>query len=89
MVLSRRWWCCLRDGAVQGGGLGGVLSRGWRCCLGLLSRAAVWGRVQEGEGWCCPGGGAVCCLGEGVVLSITGIDIITPPSPCEQNDRQV
>ena len=42
------------------------------------------------------GGGGVLSRGwgkgafQGVVLSITGSDIITPPPPlCEQNDRQV
>ena len=48
-----------------------LIDRG--CCPG--------GWHCPGGGWCCPGGGAVQ---GGVVLSITGSDIINPP--CEQND---
>ena len=74
-------------GAVQGvGSIQGCVLSG-----GMLSGDAVQ------EGWCYLGVvlSRGCCLRgavRGVVLSseevlfITGSDIITPPSPCEQND---
>ena len=69
-------WCC-----PGGRGCGAVwemvLSRGWWCCLGVAVQGG--GAVQEGDGGVVQG---VVLFGwEGVVLSITGIDIITPPSP--------
>ena len=70
-------------GAVHRGvGSGCCWGRG--CCLGR-------GWVLSRGGWCCPGVGGGCCPGRGTVLgggggslSITGSDIITPPSSMDR-----
>ena len=67
--------CCLGGGGLGtvrlGGGGGAVKSRRWWCCPVVCGAG----------GWCCPGAGAVQgrVLSRGVVLSIIGSDIITPP----------
>ena len=80
-------WCCPGGGSVQRGSIvqGVVLSRGW-CCPGGGAVHGGWCCPWE---WCCPGGAVWGMLSGGVlssegVLSITGSDIITPPSPCDR-----
>ena len=82
---DQREWCCLECLLSRSGGA----VRG-RCCPG---QCAVHGGCCPGEGWFCSGGavqrrGPV--LSRGVVLSgalsLTGNDIITPPSPCPQTN---
>ena len=74
------------DGAVQGGGAVLYCSGGWCCPVGAVQEVLSRGIAIQWvlfRGWCYSGGGAI----QGLVLSITGSDIITSPIN-RMTDRQ-